>query len=325
LRERGVTIVHAQLGETKETLVAPEIIPHSRRRRRRFGRAVLQGLGIILPPVLTVVVFVWIGSTIERYALGPAATGARNAIAWWTADIRTELPSAEPTAKHRVFRFEGREYVQIEDPSAGAAVYLPYDVYQSVRSNPGPGGIPRSAIGVYRRWVEIRLLRPYVVIPVFLVLFLLALYLLGRFLAAGIGRVLWNFLEGGVNRLPLVRNVYSSVKQVTDFMFGENRIEFTRTVAVEYPRKGIWSLAFVTGEGLRGVRAVAGEPLLTVMVPTSPMPVTGYTIVVRKSETVELSLTIDQAVQYIISCGVLVAPHQLRSLGYAPPLSSTEG
>jgi uncharacterized membrane protein len=94
-------------------------------------------------------------------------------------------------------------------------------------------------------------------------------------------------------------------------------LQFTRVVAVEYPARGIWSLAFVTGEGIPAIEGVVGEAVLSVLIPTSPMPVTGYTSLVPKREVIDLDLTVDQAVQYIVSCGVVVPEHQLRT-GLAP-------
>jgi uncharacterized membrane protein len=110
----------------------------------------------------------------------------------------------------------------------------------------------------------------------------------------------------------LVRSVYSSVKQVSDFLFSQREVEYTRVVAVEYPRKGIWSLGMVTGESLLDIRSAADEPVLSVLIPTSPMPVTGYTINVRKSETIDLNITVDQAFQFVVSCGVVIPPQQLQ-------------
>src|SRR5262249_42664815 len=150
-----------------------------------------------------------------------------------------------------------------------------------------------SGKAVYARWVEIRYLKPWVVVPVFVVFFILAMYLLGRFLAAGIGRVFWNLLERGIQQLPLVSNVYTSVKQVTDFMFSEGDVQSTRIVAVEYPRPGIWSIGFVTGEPLVDIQKHVGEPMVSVFIPCSPMPMTGYTAMVLKRLTVDLDITFD--------------------------------
>jgi uncharacterized membrane protein len=163
---------------------------------------------------------------------------------------------------------------------------------------------------VFRRYVEQRYLQPHRVVPLVLVVFVLLLYLLGKFLAAGIGRVFWNLLEQGIFRLPLVRNVYGSIKQVTDFMLSDRQLPYTRVVAVEYPRKGIWSLGFVTGESLPELQQAAGEPTLAIMIPCSPMPLTGVTITALKSEVVELNMSIDQAFQFVISCGVGVPRRQ---------------
>jgi uncharacterized membrane protein len=110
--------------------------------------------------------------------------------------------------------------------------------------------------------------------------------------------------------MPIIRDVYSAVKQMTDLVLSEQEVQFMRVVAIEYPRKGIWALAFVMGEGFRQIRDVAGEPIYSLLVPTSPMPATGFTVNVRRSECIELDITIDQAVQFIVSCGVVIAAHQ---------------
>jgi uncharacterized membrane protein len=94
-------------------------------------------------------------------------------------------------------------------------------------------------------------------------------------------------------------------------MFTDPDVDYTRVVAVEYPRKGIWTVAFVTGESMSDIRATAGEPVMSVLIPTSPMPFTGFTVSVKKSETVDLDITVDQAFQFVISCGVVVPPNQM--------------
>ena len=170
-----------------------------------------------------------------------------------------------------------------------------------------------TAQGVYLRYVEIRYLQRHFVVPVFLCVFVFLLYLLGRFLAAGVGKFFWSNFERGIHRLPLVRNVYSSVKQVTDFLFSGSEIEYTRVIAVEYPRKGIWSLGLVTGDSMLEIRDAAGEEVMTVLMPTSPMPFTGFTVTVKKSETIDLNITMDQAFQFIVSCGVVIPPQQIEA------------
>src|SRR6185295_11013583 len=99
-------------------------------------------------------------------------------------------------------------------------------------------------------------------------------------------------------------------KQITDSIFSEQEMQFLRVVACEYPRKGLWQIAFVTGEGFKDVRDIAGEPIVSLLMSHSPVPATGFTCMMLKRDTIELDITVDQALQYIVSCGVVVPPHQ---------------
>jgi len=95
-------------------------------------------------------------------------------------------------------------------------------------------------------------------------------------------------------------------------VFSDRELDFTRVVAVEYPARGIWSLAFVTNEGMTDVEAVAGVPMLTILLPTSPVPVSGYTMIIPKSDVLDVEMTVEQAIEYIVSCGVVLPPAQLE-------------
>ncbi len=267
-----------------------------------FRTAVLRGLGVVFPPLLTILIFGWVLNATYQYVLSPVTTGAREAIVWVAADIRVE-----PDRSEAAFAEDGQEYHRVGKTNS----FVPTKVYSRVEASPGDPP-PETALGFYHRYVDLTWLRPELAIPFFLALLTIVLYLLGKFMAAGIGRFFWGRFERIINQLPLVRNVYSSVKQVSDFLFTEREIEYTRVVAVEYPRKGIWSLGMVTGESMEAIRSVAGEPVLSVLMPTSPMPMTGFTITVRKSETIDLNITIDQAFQFIVSCGVVVPPPEIE-------------
>ena len=242
-----------------------------KKARHPFRSSVIRGLGVITPPLLTIVIFLWAGSIVELYVLQPVTAGLRNGIVLATADILTD-PTPEDKSK-ATREIDGETYWRADNGKL-----VPKDVYDLVQKKQGLEPIPPTAKGIYNRYVELRYLRPYVVVPAFLAIFIIVLYLLGKFIAAGIGRFFVNQFEQGILTLPLVRNVYSSVKQVSDFLFSPREIEFTRVVAVEYPRKGIWSLGFVTGESMLDIRSAANEPVLSVLIPSSPMPVTGYTI-----------------------------------------------
>jgi len=271
--------------------------PAPPKRIHPFRRAVLRGLAILMPPLLTIVLFIWAWSVIERYVLVPVEAVSGQVIVWYTAK-----PLAEPPRDLVGGTYEGDQLVSFK---------LEDRLYTKSADD--------KWVGRYSpEFVKRRYLKRVNVLPLFLSVFLLILYFLGKFVAAGIGNFFVGLGEALIRRLPLISNVYSSVKQVTDFVFSEREIEFNRVVAVEYPRKGIWSIGFVTGESMLDIAAAANEPVLSVLMPTSPMPVTGFTITVRKSEAVDLNITVDQAVQFIVSCGVVVPPQQIQraSLSY---------
>jgi uncharacterized membrane protein len=100
------------------------------------------------------------------------------------------------------------------------------------------------------------------------------------------------------------------VKQVTDFVLSEKRAAFRTVVAVPYPRPGIYSLGFVTGEGWKSINRASGGEMVQVFIPSSPTPVTGYVVFVRRDEIVELDLTVDEALRFSISGGVIVPPRE---------------
>jgi uncharacterized membrane protein len=268
-------------------------------------------LAVILPPLLTVVVFIWAWSMIDANILVPSERLAGRVIVWSIRDVKPGRPEGAallPAEGGLPPRFSTGEkvYVKVADTNK----WIPEPVWSKVTEDPGRTTLLTTADAFYERYVHIQYLQRTKTLPVFLAVFLLGLYLTGKFMAAGVGRFIWRLGEGIVHRMPIVRNVYSAVKQITDYLFNEQEVQFLRVVAVEWPRKGLWTIAFVTGEGFKEIHDVAGEPTISLLVPTSPMPATGFTCTVAKRDTIELDITVDQAVQFIVSCGVVVPPHQ---------------
>jgi len=134
---------------------------------------------------------------------------------------------------------------------------------------------------------------------------IIGVVILGAFLASVMGRSLWHFFEKAWANIPLAKQVYPYIKQVTDFFLIRKELSFNKVVAVEYPRKGAWSVGLVTGRGLQGIARNCQKEFLTVFVPTSPTPFTGYVIMVPKEEAVEIDLTIEEALRFVISGGVI--------------------
>ena len=372
-----------------------------------FRRAVLRGFGVVLPPLLTIVILLWIGNSVQKFVISPVEWASRQTIVWFMNDtdsaaierdmrrkkaaaegavepqltdpthepeegtveqtelerlaavltrIEAEQSAVEPAELERLaavlsrieaeksvverlaaaltrieeklipqviltnrqpvdelvnHEYEGEVYVKLPNGE-----WIPAYIREHVREHMATTGVPLTNVtskGYYNYYVEHKVLRKGVIIPVFFAGFILLMYLLGKFLAAGMGRILWNSMESVITQLPIIRTVYNSVKQVTDFFVGESEIDFQRVVAVEYPRVGAWSVGFVTGESLLTIRGAANEPVVSILMPTSPVPGTGFTITVRKSETIDLDIPIEQALQFVVSCGVVVPGNEVQT------------
>lgn len=144
------------------------------------------------------------------------------------------------------------------------------------------------------------------------ILSIVLVYIVGRFVGSIIGRTVWHGLERVLIRLPLIKQVYPSIKQITDFIIlNDNKVETSRVVAVEYPRKGIWSLGFVTNSGMKALADATGRELLSVFIPSSPTPMTGYTITVGRDEVIDLPLEYEQALQFTVSGGVVLPSSEM--------------
>jgi len=137
------------------------------------------------------------------------------------------------------------------------------------------------------------------------VIALVAVCFLGAFLASVMGKTLWRMFEKALMKAPVIRKVYPYIKQITDFMLTKKRLSFNKVVALQYPREGIWSIGMVTGQGLKKVVGKSEKDFLTIFVPTSPTPFTGYVVMTVKDETIELDMTIEEALRFTVSGGVI--------------------
>jgi len=267
--------------------------PPAPSKPRPFRRAVLRGLALVLPPVLTIVTLLWVASTVQVYVLGPVTDGAREVLIWRLSDVRDDA-SGKPMVE-----IGGRTYQRLD-----SGQYVPDEVVKGVKP------LPPNARVAYEQYVSAHYLQPIIVVPVFLVVFVAVLYVLGKLFTARMGSI----FEPIVRRLPLIRGVYASVKKVTDFaLVDSGEVHYLRVVAIEFPRQGIWTVGLVTGEGMIDIAGAAGEPCVTVAVPGSPVPFTGNVVTVPKSAAHDLSITIDEALQFFISCGVVVPQRELQS------------
>ena len=134
-----------------------------------------------------------------------------------------------------------------------------------------------------------------------------------------LGQRLVRFWESLLGRIPIVRSIYSSVKQVSDTILSPNGQAFRQALLVQYPRAGVWTIAFQTGAPANEVRRHISAEMVSVYVPTTPNPTSGFFLMIPRSEVIELRMSVDEALKYVVSMGV-VAPADRN--GQAVPLAS---
>jgi uncharacterized membrane protein len=126
-----------------------------------------------------------------------------------------------------------------------------------------------------------------------------------------IGRQVVLLWEAIVTRIPVVNSIYSSVKQVSDTLFSSSGNAFRKALLVEYPRQGSWTIAFLTGVPGGDVKNHLLGDYVSLYVPTTPNPTSGFFLMVPRADTVELNMSVDEALKYIVSMGVVAPPERL--------------
>ena len=120
-----------------------------------------------------------------------------------------------------------------------------------------------------------------------------------------LGQRLVSWSEAVLDKIPLVRSIYNGAKQMIQAIFATNSHAFRKVLLIEYPRKGLWSLAFQTGIADSQISQYTGTEMLSVFIPTTPNPTSGFLIMVPKTDVIEMSMTIDEALKLVISLGVM--------------------
>ena len=152
------------------------------------------------------------------------------------------------------------------------------------------------------------------------IVMLIGLFVTGLFATNFIGQ--WSLRQWHriLNKIPIVKSIYSSVQQVSDTLFSSSGNAFRQAVLLQYPREGVWTIAFVTGRpGGETARHLPGD-FLSVYVPTTPNPTSGFFLMLRRADVIPLAMSVDDALKYVISMGV-VAPMPVKT---AVPLPARE-
>ena len=139
------------------------------------------------------------------------------------------------------------------------------------------------------------------------ILVVLLLFFTGMMAANFLGQWLLRVMDSALSRIPIIKSVYGSVKQVSDTLFSSSGQAFRKALLVQYPRAGCWTVAFQTGTPSGQVAQNLPEECVSVYVPTTPNPTSGFFLMMKKSDVIELDMDVDEDLKYIISMGV-VAP-----------------
>ena len=137
---------------------------------------------------------------------------------------------------------------------------------------------------------------------------LLVVFLTGLVTTNIVGQKLVRFWEAVLARIPVVKSIYYSVKQVSDTLFSGSGVAFRKVLLVRYPHPEAWSVAFQTGHPARDVADMLPEEHVGVFIPTTPSPVNGFFFFVKKKDVIELDMNVDEALKYIVSMGVVAPP-----------------
>ena len=158
-------------------------------------------------------------------------------------------------------------------------------------------------------------------IPGLGVLALLLMLLVVGFFAAGlIGRMVFRLGESLIDRVPVVRSVYGALKQIFETVFADSSSSFREVVLVEYPRRGLWAVGFITGRTKGEVRDRIDRDLVNVFLPTTPNPTSGFLLFVPREDLVHLDMSVEEGIKMVISAGIVTPPRAAAAdKGEEPP------
>jgi uncharacterized membrane protein len=168
-------------------------------------------------------------------------------------------------------------------------------------------------------------LQTYIHIPGYgLVVFLVFTALIGAMAKNFVAAKLIGWSEGALDRLPIVRTVYNGLKQIAETVFTQSKTSFTKACLVEYPRKGLWAVAFISSDQGSEVNDRVGEEIIGVFLPTTPNPTSGFLLYVPREDVIELEMSIEEAAKLIISGGLVAPPRRTRRIDGVPTTPAVE-
>ena len=287
-------------------------------KRRGLSGFFLRGLITLAPVVLTIVAFGLAYQMVERYVVGPI-----NSVIYWSLEtngigwrvlrkldiepldveyLDVDLLPIELAGHARELSVQDQKFKvmlkQYRDDSGGTWIGLDSPIYD----------LEELAIDSDKLRDRLRER-----VPPLLGIFLSVLLVLwlGWLVGGFLGRQLVTRVDRTMHAIPIVKSVYPYSKQLVEFFFAEKKLEFDTVVVIPYPSPNLYSLAFITGNSLKSLRAKTGKTLISCFVPSSPMPMTGYTIFVESHRVIPMPISVDEALRITRSGGVLVPTREI--------------
>ena len=279
-----------------------------KKKPSRILRFFLRGLITLLPIVLTLVIFGLLLQMVRTYVTGPINSGIywsleRNAIGWSALRAMGVDPYHEDFLDASLLPLSLRALSNVDDPRFDEALAEHRAKNESFFLR------DFEDLGIRRKALD-DAVRARVHPVVGLVLSFLLVVWLGWLVGGFVGRRVVHRLDRALHVIPVVRTVYPYSKQIVEFFFAEKKIDFETVVAIPYPSPHLWSVAFVTSTAPKTIREHTGKDLVSCFVPSSPLPLTGYTIFVEASRIIPLPITVDEALRITMSGGVLIPPQE---------------
>jgi len=149
---------------------------------------------------------------------------------------------------------------------------------------------------------------PFSIPGIGLIIALIGVTLIGAVTTGIVGRLTRQLMEAVVNRLPIIRSIYNLIKQVTETVFANQSSAFRECALVEYPRKGSWTVGFITGPSYPSFVEMTGEEMINVFVPATPNPTSGFLLFVPRREVHVLDMSVEDGIKLVISMGLVLPP-----------------
>ena len=158
-----------------------------------------------------------------------------------------------------------------------------------------------------------------------LIVLMVVITLVGALTAGFVGRMVLRFYENMLNRMPIVRSVYGATKQILETVLKQQSKAFRQPVLVEYPRRGVWAVGFITGATEGEVQHLVADQLINIFLPTTPNPTSGFLLFLPSEDLILLDMTVEEAIKMVISAGIVTPPDRRPKKEQAKPVTAAHG